>query len=313
MEGRGDKSPGGKVLILSDGKPGHRNQAIALARHLNLPFDAVDVHFRPRLFKAVSYVLDLFHLYSPGLFSLSSSRHEAYCALFAAGSESYYAAKTIARARHLPVVAVMLPKGYRYGDFDLIVAPEHDRPPRLPNIRAVPVNPCWVEPAGLVQLLPGERLVSLVIGGSNQVYDMDAAALREVIADILEKFQGYQIMAATSRRTSREVDEVLRTFPLTRCFLYTEDPANPIPDFLVLSEYVFLTADSTSMISEAVSFGSACVEVIPLKHRRSPGKFARFTSRLEELGCLHMFDGTLGEARRKLNLADYLEGIRLCG
>ena len=313
MEGRDEKTPGGKVLILSDGKPGHRNQAIALARHLKLPFDTVEVHFRPRVSKAISYLLDHLHLHYPGLFSLSSSIDEAYCALIAAGSESYYAAKTLGKAHNIPVVAVMLPKGYRYDDFELIVAPEHDHPPLLPNIRAIPVNPCWVEPAGVIHLQPGERLVSLIIGGSNQVYAMDPNSLRPVIEDIFQKFQNFQIMVATSRRTLKDVDDMLRTFPFTQLFLYSEDPVNPIPDFLALSDYVFLTADSTSMISEAVSFGTACVEVVPLNTRRPPGKFARLTSRLEELGCLHIFDGNLGEARNKVKLADYLEGIGLCG
>ncbi len=302
-----------RALIFSDGKPGHRNQAIALARHLNLSFDTVEVHFRQRLAKMVSYPLDHLHLYCPGLFSLSSSIDGVYCVLIAAGSESYYAAKTIGRARDIPVMAVMLPRGYRYADFKLIVAPEHDTPPRLSNILTIPVNPCWVEPAGLVQLPSGERLVSLVIGGSNQVYDIDPESLREIIEDIFQTFQSFQIMVATSRRTSKDVDDMLRAFPFKRRFLYSEDPANPIPDFLALSKYVFLTADSTSMISEAVSFGTACVEVIPLTTRRFPGKFFRLTARLQELGCLHIFDGTLGEARNKVKIGDYLEGIRLCG
>ena len=302
-----------RALILSDGKPGHRNQAIALASHLDLSFDMIEVHFRLRLSKGLSYLLDHLHLYCPRLFSLSSSIDAVYCVLIAAGSESYYAAKTIGRARDIPVVAVMLPKGYRYDDFKLIIASEHDKPPRLSNILAIPVNPCWVEPAGLVELPSGERLVSLVIGGSNQVYDMNSESLREIIEDVFHKFKSFQVMVATSRRTSKDVDAMLRAFPFTRRFLYSEDPVNPIPDFLALSDYVFLTADSTSMISEAVSFGSACVEVIPLISRRHPGKFARLTARLQELGCLHIFDGTLGEARNKVKIGDYLEGIRLCG
>lgn len=311
MRGRSESSSAGKALILSDGKPGHRNQAVALARHLGLSFDAAEVHFCCRPAKAISYLLDRFGFYLSGLFSLSISDADQYCALIAAGSESYYAAKTLGRKYGIPAAAVMLPRGYRY-DFDLIVAPAHDRPPAGECIRTLPVNPCWVEPAGLVHIPSDEHLVSLIIGGSNQVYDLRAETLRPVVEDVFRNFPGHQIMAATSRRTPAEVDALLRNFPFTRLFLYSENPVNPIPDFLALSDYVFLTADSTSMISEAVSFGAAKVEVIPLPSRRAPGKFARLIDQLETMGCLHVYDGTIGEADKKVVLSDYLQGIRLC-
>lgn len=307
-----DRPVEGKALILSDGKPGHRNQAIALARHLGLPFDAVEVHFRSRWAKAASYLLDYLRCYQPALFSVGRFRENHYSVLIAAGSESYYAAKTLGRRHGIPTIAVMLPRGYRY-DFNLIVAPAHDRPTARAAIRVVPVNPCWVEPAGLVHLEPGARLVSLVIGGANQVYNMNAETLRGVIEDVFQHFPEHRIMAATSRRTPPDVDALLRRYPFARLFLYSENPVNPIPDFLALSDYVFLTADSTSMISEAVSFGTAKVEVIPLPSRRAPGKFARLINQLEEMGCVHTYDGCLGHAGKKVILRDYLQGVRLCG
>jgi hypothetical protein len=55
------------LLILSDGKPGHVNQSIALARHLGRPFEIVGVHFRNRSFKFLSHLLDRIGVYTPSL------------------------------------------------------------------------------------------------------------------------------------------------------------------------------------------------------------------------------------------------------
>lgn len=48
----------GKVLILTDGKAGHENQSKAFARALGCEFDLVEIHFRSKLAKALSYLLD---------------------------------------------------------------------------------------------------------------------------------------------------------------------------------------------------------------------------------------------------------------
>jgi uncharacterized protein len=57
VEGKGEKSPGGKVLILSDGKPGHVNQSLAYARLLGKPYEIRRVAFKFRIFKALSIFL----------------------------------------------------------------------------------------------------------------------------------------------------------------------------------------------------------------------------------------------------------------
>ena len=47
-----------KVLILTDGKAGHENQSKAFARALGCEFDLDEVHFKSKLAKAQSYLLD---------------------------------------------------------------------------------------------------------------------------------------------------------------------------------------------------------------------------------------------------------------
>ena len=59
----------GKILILTDGKAGHESQSRAFARALGGETDCVEIHFKSKLHKAFSYLLD-----RVGVSSLSLSR-----------------------------------------------------------------------------------------------------------------------------------------------------------------------------------------------------------------------------------------------
>ena len=68
----------GKVLILTDGKAGHENQSKAFARALGCEFDLVEIHFKSKVHKTLSYFFDrlgirtLSLLCSPSPFTFTS-------------------------------------------------------------------------------------------------------------------------------------------------------------------------------------------------------------------------------------------------
>lgn len=299
------------ILVLSDGKPGHVNQSIALARHLNCPFETVRVVFRNRPFKLLSFLLDRVGVYLPSLL-LWDPPEGPFRAIVSAGSETYYGNKILARRFNVPSVAIMLPRGYRL-DFDLIIAQDHDNPPVKNNILTLPVNLCRVEPMGVFRPREGERYVALVIGGPNPAFGFDRDQFRQALDAVFACFPDFRIVVTTSRRTPADIEEAIDRYPFEEKIFYSRNPVNPIPDFLDSCEYVFITADSTSMISEAVTFGRARIEIIPLPTRKDPGKYHRMIGKLVELGCVHRFDGRPGTADRKIDLADMLGGITLCG
>jgi len=300
---------GKRILILSDGKPGHANQSLALARHLALPFETTSIRFRNRLCKLLSYPLDRLGVYLPSLLECDPPPGP-FCAVVSTGSETYYGNKVVSHRLDIPSVAVMLPRGYRF-DFDLIIAQAHDDPPVRSNVLTLPVNLCRVEPRGVFRPREGERYAGLVVGGPNPVYDYDLERFRRLLDSVFSAFPGYRIVVATSRRTPDDIEREIERRPFEEMFLYSRDPANPIPDFLAACEYVLITADSTSMISEAVTFGHARIEILPLPARKDPGKFGRLIDTLVRLRCVHPFDGNPGNADRKIDLAGALRDIRL--
>jgi hypothetical protein len=301
---------GKTILVLSDGKPGHVNQSIALARHLGCPFETVRVDFRNRPFKLLSYLLDRVGVYLPSLLRWDPSPEGPFSAVVSAGSETYYGNKILARRHNVPSVAIMLPQGYRL-DFDLIIAQDHDSPPVKKNILTLPVNLCRVEPMGVFRPREGERYAALVVGGPNRVFGFDRDRFREALDAIFSGFPDFRIVVATSRRTPAEIEREIERYPFEERFLYSRNPVNPIPDFLSACEHVLITADSTSMISEAVTFGRARIEILPLATRGDTGKYGRMTGKLVELGCVHLFDGRPGTANRKIDLAEALGRVTI--
>ena len=296
----------GRLLILCDGKPGHVNQSIAFARHLDLEHDLVSVTLQSGFHRLFSYIADFFGLYSESLFSLETVPEVAYGAVVSAGSGTYYANRTLAKKLGCQSVAIMHPGGYRK-NFDLIIVQEHDRPPRRANIVSVPVNLSFIEPQGLVIASQGQKYVAIIIGGSSDHYTIDVGHLKEQINLIFSLFPEHRVWLTTSRRTPPEVDQMLAGFSFDRAVVYSREKINPIPDFLQNSDYVFVTADSSSMISEAVSYGNSFVEILPPPAGlRLKGKFAGLITRLEKLDCLHVFDGQCGNSKHKIDLGEKL-------
>jgi len=294
-----------RLLILSDGKPGHVNQSIAFARHLGCDYDLSLTSFKFQGAKALSYLFDRLGIYSTFLFNTEITSGY-YTAVVSAGSGTYYANRTLAKSLGCKSVAIMLPQGYQL-DFDLIIAQQHDNPPLRENIISIPINLTYVEPQGIVVSQPGEKYIALIIGGDSQKYRMDAAQLRQQVTRIFELFPKHKVWLTTSRRTPEAVEQMLQEFHYERAVYYSQEPINPIPDYLQHSEYVFLTADSSSMISEAVSFGQSCVEVLPLSGSLpEKSKFNKLMKILSEINCLHLFDGSCASCKDKISLVDFL-------
>ncbi len=299
-----------RFLILSDGKPGHVNQSIAFCKHLGCEYDIADVRFKSRLLKALSYPADRLGLYARAFFSLDEGRAD-YAAVVSAGSETYYANRTLAKKFGCSSIAIMLPQGYRLA-FDLIVAQQHDNPPLRDNIISLPINLTYVEPRGIVTPATDGKYISFVIGGDSAHGPLDAVLLRTRMRQIFALFPNHRKWLTTSRRTPEKVERMLQEFSFDRAVYYSREAVNPIPDFLLSSEYVFLTADSSSMISEAVSFGSACVEVLPVTEKVAQNrKFSLLIDALAGMDALHLFDGNCAACREKISLTKIFKTHKL--
>ena len=296
-----------RMLILSDGRAGHENQSVALAKHLGMAYDICRVKPRFGWSKAAALLLDRVGVKLAGLFHIENPPQSVYSYVVGAGSTTYYPVKVLAKKLNAKSVAMMLPKGFRY-DFDLILAQGHDDPPKQPNIKTLPVNFSYVQPQGIFQKAQ-KPVVGIVIGGENDTYTMSKGRIEAYLDEIAVRYkESHTIAVTTSPRTPKEIEALVVSYGFDYTLIYSERQENPIPDFLAVAEVVFVTADSTSMISEAVSFGKSAIIVLPLEAQKE-SKHQSFIEMLERGEYLHIYDGSVKYRTRKVDLSHILKKV----
>jgi len=293
-----------EVLILSDRRMGHVNQSIALAKYLNIPYEIAEVQFKNKLCKVLSYAFDKIGIRTSALFQLKISKN--YQIVIGTGSTTYYAAKVLAKKMQAKSITMMLPKGYGL-EFDTIFAQSHDNPPRQKNIIEIPANFAYVEPEGIYRA--SKKSIGIVIGGDNKIFKMSVEDLKKQLDFIKEYYEGYEFAITTSPRTSDEVEKLVSSYHFNYEVIFSKNAINPIADFLEECESVIITGDSTSMVSEAISYGEANVIVLPLESTQD-NKFVRFIDFLDKEGYLHIFDGTIKNKNKKINFASYAQKVK---
>jgi len=299
----------GKILILSDDRMGHLNQSLAFVKYTDMSFDVVSVKFKARWCKLLSYIFDNLGIYTESLFDMEIDQTNDYDIVVGTGSTTSYLTKVLARKMNARSVSMMLPRGFRY-DFDVIFAQSHDHPPKLENITEIPANFSYVEPKGIYHAR--KKSIGIVIGGDNKIFTLSKDKLQEQIDAIVTLYPGYEIAITTSPRTSEQIEDLVASYGFDYEVIYSKNAINPIADFLDQCETVFLTGDSTSMISETVSYGKSNIVILPLaQQEEKKNKFTRFIDTLQQKEYLHIFDGTVKNKNKKLDFHAYLKQVNL--
>ena len=303
------------ALIISDGKPGHFNQSIAYCKHVDLDYELLEVAYKSRLHKALSYLLDRLHIYSERLFSSRLQPPTSnFKLIISTGSTTYYANKLLAKKLTLPNIGILNPKGYRL-NFTHIFCPFYDHPPKRKNITELPLNLCVAD-----QLFFDEKTaefqqkhtqkkpsVGIIIGGPSAVSKIDPAGIEQQLERIFKTTEGMERWITTSRRTPKAIEAVIDGLEFDYKLINSRDPYNPIPAFIQQCDYLFVTSDSASMISECASFGTAKIEILMNQPLKTPNKFEELIRGLETSGSVHIFDGTLGDADAKIDVSQLLK------
>ncbi len=270
------------VLIVHDGKPGHRSQAEGLSFAL------------ARLREAVCWEHNIAEkstfpqMDEPPKLVVSVGRH---CAADALRYAKRFGAKK---------VALMNPGWWKRRQFDLCVVPKHDDLMEGPRIITTDgaLNAVSARPDDAPM---GQGLI--LIGGPSAHHGWDGARMLAQLRSVLENSPGVSSFQATSsRRTPPETVAALRQLALdsgTR-FNFTpadETPRGWVPRQLGQCGTCWVTEDSVSMVYEALSAGAAVgLLEVPLAGRQ-PGRVARGVRALVARGMVAAFkDWQAGQA-----------------
>lgn len=218
--------------------------------------------------------------------------------VIASGRKAIAAARYIrARSPRTIIVQIQDPRASRR-TFDLIAVPHHD-PARGKNVIVTAAAPNMITPELLAQARdqwapqlekrPSPR-VAVLIGGNSKAHKLTQARMKTLCAQLQSLMNaGDSLMITASRRTGAENMALLRQ-SLPGALIWDGTGDNPYHGYLAWADYILVTADSVSMISESATTGKP-VYLIPLDG--GSARFDRFYAHLIGRGVIRRFDGGL--------------------
>lgn len=291
--------------IVTDGHAGGLNQCIGLTDALGLvpvvkqvalraPWLQLSPYFR--LGHAYAFTEQSDKLAPPWPDLLIASGRQSVAAALYVRSESR-------RTGQRTVTVFIQNPGISPKHFDLVIAPEHDRV-RGTNVLSTKgalhhVTRAKMD-AGLAQLAPRvahlpRPYIGVLIGGQNSAFAMGAPEMTHLAHSLKSAADatGGSLLITPSRRTGEDNVEVLKsTLSSAPVFLWDGTGDNPYFGLLGLADYLVVTSDSVSMVSEAVATGKPVYTfALPARTRRS--RNIRFHESMLECGMARAFEGRL--------------------
>ena len=102
-----------------------------------------------------------------------------------------------------------------------------------------------------------EKLVTLIVGGPTKYYDYHETTIREIFSRVKENFinKGFQLIFIPSMRTPQKIIDLAKNYFDKNQIIITEVDKKAYLSSLRLADYIVVTCDSTSMISESAMTG----------------------------------------------------------
>lgn len=265
------------IWRLIDGKPGHMQQSLGLVRALQalVPCEVLDIDVASQPVG----LLDLFLRRFPGGF-MKRRPH----LVVGAGHATHFGLLAAKRVTGAFTVVLMKPSLPQFL-FDLMIVPEHDDMPPGPRVittRGVlnPMRP-GIKQAGSVMVLLG--------GESKHAGWDDAAVLQQLEIVAASVPDAARLVIADSRRTPDSLSKVLFERYGNRFQAWDACPAGWLAETLAVTESVWVTEDSVSMVYEALTAGCR-VGLLKLPAAEAESRVMRGVQRLVSDGAVTRFN-----------------------
>ncbi len=282
----------GKCWIVTEGIVGTENQCLGVAEALNVDFTIKRISLR-QPWKTLSPYLGFEQSWSfnpllegpwPDL-------------VIAAGRKAISAARYIQnKSPETHIVFIQDPRTKSH-HFNMVAVPEHD-PLRGNNVIVTRASPNRITSKRLHEAQKqfhafkelSEPRIAVLIGGSSKAYEMTRANTNNLIKQ-LRGVNG-SLMITCSRRTGENNEKLLRdALSNNSNFFWDGKDANPYMGMLAWADFILVTADSASMISDACTTGKPTYMIeldggstrIEALHNNliTHGALRRFTGELE--------------------------------
>lgn len=262
------RSPLQHIRILSDGRAGHENQSTGLALALQRRTGAAIETIQLDLSRSFLHRLRTARRLEPGKPApqlLIGAGHRTHLPILAAARKF--------RARSVVIMKPSLPARW----FDLCLIPEHDLPNTSNN---TPPRPYILTTRGalnkLPEALPAKQPHGLIMaGGPSSHHDWSPAPLLEAITAVVRAAPHLEWTLGNSRRTPAGfLDEVNALSLPIQLVPWQDTTPDWLPQILTSSQEAWITADSTSMICEAIT-ARARTGILPLPAKKENSRVVR--------------------------------------
>ena len=197
-------------------------------------------------------------------------------------------------------------------NFNFIVVPDHDNL-RGENVliskgaihyltnRELEENTDYLKPK-----INKEKIVSLIVGGPNKYYDYDENIINSIFNKIKQNFlsKGFQLILIPSMRTPKKIIHLAKDYFDNNQIIVNDVDKKAYLSSLNLADYIIVTCDSTSMISEAAMTGKPIyiAQMPPIKKNK---RFKKFFETFKSLNIVKELGDTIENWNyEKLNETD---------
>ena len=275
-----------KALLLTQGMHGMISQVEGLARALKFSFKHHKIKLKP-----------LWNLIPPKLTPISENllTEKFVCdskVIISCGRKSVIPSIALKKrlGKEIFNIHIQNPK-VSFEHFDLIISPEHD------NIRGDNV----MTTKGAIHYLTKKeiidnsnylklekekkKIVAFIIGGPNKNYNYSEEQIHYTFNKVKTLFtpDKYKIVVIPSYRTpERVIKKAFNTFNFNHHVVKTVDKKAYLSS-LAIADYIVVTCDSTSMISESAVTGKP-IYIAMMKSKKINKRFKTFYNQFKDLG-----------------------------
>ena len=280
-----------KALLLTEGMHGMISQVEGMAKALNAEYEHKIIRLRfpwnliPPKFSPISRIVlkDKTYITENNDFDL----------VISCGRKSVIPSILIKKIKSkIFSIHVQDPK-VRFKNFDAIVAPEHDglKGNNIYNskgaIHYITEPEITKAKPYLLDKIKSQKIVSLILGGPNKYYKFDKEELKKIFKIIKSDFvsKGYKIIIIPSMRTPKESIDLAINEMAEFGYVVNKVDKQAYLSAYALANYIIVTCDSTSMISEAAT-SSKPIFVAHMKSKRNNYRFQRFFDLFKQMGII---------------------------
>ena len=275
-----------KALLLTQGMHGMVSQVEGLAKALKLSFKHQKIKLKP-----------FWNLIPPKFSPISENllTEKFICdskIIISCGRKSVISSIALKKRLGNKIFNIHIqdPK-VSFENFDLIISPEHDGI-KGENVISTRGSIHYLtkkeitENAKYLQLDKGKKkVVAFVIGGPNKYYNYSDEQIHYIFNKVKKLFtpDKFKVIVIPSYRTNeRIIKKAFNTFSFNHHVVKGVDKKAYLSS-LAIADYIVVTCDSTSMISEAAVTGKP-VYMAMMKPNRSIKRFKYFYNQFKDLG-----------------------------